>query len=118
MNSPNIGRSFSGKSNSTSEGHLKAPATNHITSPQDPLAPSPVTSDVTQFDDTDTEASGTEEEDEGTEKASQAEPQSDIEPSDVESKPRVTSPRREDGQRIATPLRVCTAFWMFVSEPR
>ncbi|OAP64484.1 hypothetical protein AYL99_00456 [Fonsecaea erecta] len=88
------------KSSSTTDNQLKPPPANYITSPQDPVAPSPVASDVTNFEDVDEEV-----EEEGTERGSViAGPAAFNEA----QRPPVTSPLREGLQHIATPLRVDT----------
>ena len=88
------------RGNATSNSHLKAPPTNYITSPQDPVAPSPISSDVTQFEDVD---EAVEEEEDGTEKGSLA---GDVINQNGDKRPSVTSPIRDDFQRRATPLKV------------
>ncbi|KAL6253176.1 hypothetical protein RBB50_000898 [Rhinocladiella similis] len=88
------------KGNSTSDGHLRAPPANYITSPQDPIAPSPVNSDVTNFEDVDEEV-----EEEATEKGSVAE--TPFSPNTAQRSD-VASPQREGIHHIATPLRVET----------
>ncbi|KIX07684.1 uncharacterized protein Z518_02338 [Rhinocladiella mackenziei CBS 650.93] len=88
------------KSNTTSDSHLKAPPANTITSPQDPAAPSPVASDVTNFEDVDEEV-----EEEGTERGSVAEAPLNF---NENQRPEVTSPLKESVQNITTPLRVET----------
>ena len=55
--------------NATSNSYLRAPTPSYITSPQDPIAPSPISSDVTQFEDVDAPA---QDEDDDTEKGSLA----------------------------------------------
>lgn len=92
------GRSATEKGNSTSDGHLRAPPANYITSPQDPIAPSPVNSDVTNFEDVDEEV-----EEEVTEKGSV--PETPFSPTTAQ-RPDVASPQREGIHHIATPLRV------------
>ncbi|KAK7898069.1 hypothetical protein LTR67_004701 [Exophiala xenobiotica] len=87
------------KNVSASDSHLKAPLANYITSPQDPIAPSPVNSDVTNFEDVDEEV-----EEEGTEQSSMTE--APFSPYAGQG-PEVTSPRR-DIHHIATPLKVAT----------
>ncbi|KIW88107.1 uncharacterized protein Z519_11217 [Cladophialophora bantiana CBS 173.52] len=89
------------KSNINTDNQLKPPPTNYITSPQDPVAPSPVASDVTNFEDVDEEV-----EEEGTERGSVAAAGPGA--FDEAQRPPVTSPLREGLQHIATPLRVET----------
>jgi hypothetical protein len=97
-----VDRSATEKGNNTSDSQLKPPPTNYITSPQDPVAPSPVASDVTNFEDVDEEV-----EEEGTERGSVA--GVSISAHD-DHRPSVSSPLRESMQHIATPLRVCHAI--------
>lgn len=97
-NISNLNRSATEKSNPTSENQLKPPPANYITSPQDPVAPSPVASDVTNFEDVDEEV-----EEEGTERGSVAGFAAAF---NEERRPSVTSPLKESLQHIATPLRV------------
>ncbi|KIV95737.1 hypothetical protein, variant [Exophiala mesophila] len=87
---------------STSNSHLKAPPPSYITSPQDPVAPSPISSDVTQFEDVDGVAA--EEEDEGTEKGSLA---GDLANTIVDSNPPASLSSRD--YRNETPLKVQVA---------
>ncbi|KIW81275.1 hypothetical protein Z517_04300 [Fonsecaea pedrosoi CBS 271.37] len=88
------------RSGIATDGQLKPPpATNYITSPQDPVAPSPVASDVTNFEDVD------ELEEEGTEQGSVT--AGPVASNEIQ-RPPVTSPLRENLQHIATPLRVET----------
>lgn len=102
-----VDRSATEKDVSASDNHLKAPLANYITSPQDPIAPSPVNSDVTNFEDVDEEV-----EEEGTEPSSMTEvPFSPNATQGTE----VTSPRREGIHHIATPLRVCVIFELLIS---
>ncbi|EXJ61979.1 hypothetical protein A1O7_02411 [Cladophialophora yegresii CBS 114405] len=98
----NSGLPMSGtdKSQSTSDNQLKPPPANYITSPQDPVAPSPVASDVTNFEDVDEEV-----EEEGTERGSVAEFAAAFH---AQQRPSVTSPLKEALQNITTPLRVET----------
>jgi hypothetical protein len=96
----NTARSILERSSVTSNSHLRAPPANYITSPQDPVAPSPISSDVTQFEDVD---EALEEEEEGTEKGSLA---GDVIPSNDESKPLTSPPNKDETQRLANPLRV------------
>jgi hypothetical protein len=104
-----IDRSATEKNVSASDSHLKAPLANYITSPQDPIAPSPVNSDVTNFEDLDEEV-----EEEGTEQSSMTEvPFSPY----AGQGPEVTSPRR-DIHHIATPLKVCDIFRLLFSFER
>jgi hypothetical protein len=91
-------RSATERSSSTGDNHLRAPPANYITSPQDPVAPSPVASDTTTFEDVDEDF-----EEEGTEKGSVA---GDALNFDTEQRPEVTSPLREGLRTVATPLRV------------
>ncbi|KIY02406.1 uncharacterized protein Z520_02544 [Fonsecaea multimorphosa CBS 102226] len=88
------------KSNTTTENQLKPPPANYITSPQDPVAPSPVASDVTNFEDVDEEV-----EEEGTERGSVIAGPTAF--NDAQ-RPPVASPLREALQNITTPLRVET----------
>lgn len=91
-------RTTTERSNTTSDSQLKPPPANYITSPQDPVAPSPVASDVTNFEDVDDEV-----EEEGTERGSVVGVPLHF---NAEQRPEVTSPLREGLQNIATPLRV------------
>jgi hypothetical protein len=91
-------RSGTDKSNTASDNQLKPPPANYITSPQDPVAPSPVASDVTNFEDVDEEV-----EEEGTERGSVAEFAAAF---NAQQRPSVTSPLKEGLQNITTPLRV------------
>ncbi|KIW35006.1 uncharacterized protein PV07_01733 [Cladophialophora immunda] len=84
----------------TTDNQLKPPPANYITSPQDPVAPSPVASDVTNFEDVDEEV-----EEEGTERGSVT--AGPVAFNDAQ-RPSFTSPLREGLQHIATPLRVDT----------
>lgn len=96
----NTARSILERSSVTSNSHLRAPPANYITSPQDPVAPSPISSDVTQFEDVD---EAVEEEEEGTEKGSLA---GDVIPPNDERRSLVSPPSKDDIQRLANPLRV------------
>ncbi len=84
--------------NVPSDNQLKPPPANYITSPTDPIAPSPVASDVTNFEDVDEEV-----EEEGTERGSVADFAANFH---AEQRPSVSSPLKEALQLLATPLRV------------
>lgn len=101
---PAAARSILERSNVTSNSHLRAPPANYITSPQDPVAPSPISSDVTQFEDVDEVV---EEEEEGTEKGSLA--GDAVQPNDAR-KPLINPPHKDDLQRVANPLRVISCL--------
>ncbi|KAK5033053.1 hypothetical protein LTR13_007018 [Exophiala sideris] len=89
------------KNNTASlESHLRAPPTNYITSPQNPVAPSPVNSDVTNFEDVDEEV-----EEEENEQAHAGETSSHPNAAQTLA---VTSPRIVLSQQLATSLRVDT----------
>jgi hypothetical protein len=92
-------RSATEKNNPSSDTQLKPPPQNYITSPQDPIAPSPVASDVTNFEDVD------EVEEEETERESVAGFAASF---NASQRPSVTSPLKETLQQQlgATPLRV------------
>ena len=92
-------RSATEKSSSSTENQLKPPPPNYITSPTDPVAPSPVASDVTNFEDVDEEV-----EEEEAERTSAADFAANF---NAAQRPSVTSPLREAlAQLGATPLRV------------
>ncbi|EXJ87545.1 hypothetical protein A1O3_04505 [Capronia epimyces CBS 606.96] len=92
------------RSNITGDNHLKAPPVtgNGITSPQDPVNPSPVSSDVTNFEDVDEEF---EEDDTDTRRSPLAEATST--PNDSQ-RLSVTSPARNNWQRMTSPLTLDT----------
>lgn len=96
----NTARSILERSSVTSNSHLRAPPVNYITSPQDPVAPSPISSDVTQFEDVD---DAVEEEEEGTEKGSLA---GDVIKPNDESSSSVNPPSKTENHRFSNALRV------------
>jgi len=93
-------RSILERSSITSNSHLKAPPLNYITSPQDPVAPSPISSDVTQFEDVDDPV---EEEEEGTEKGSLA---GDVIRANDETNSTFYPPSKDGNPRFSSALRV------------
>lgn len=96
-------RSATEKNNTaTFESRLRAPPANYITSPQNPVAPSPVNSDVTNFEDVDEEV-----EEEENEQIRTAETFSTPH---AEQTPEVTSPRKEVSQHLAVSLKASDTF--------
>jgi len=94
-----LSRSATEKNNTaTLDGHLAAPPATYITSPQNPVAPSPVNSDVTNFEDVDEEV-----EEEASEQTRTGETFS---ASSAEQTPAVISPRIVLSQQFAAHLRV------------
>lgn len=95
----NFGRNSTDKGQTASVNQLKPPPANSITSPQDPVAPSPVASDVTNFEDVDEDV-----EEEDAERGSAAGAPPNI---NVNFRPEVASPLRAGLSNLTTPLRVC-----------